>query len=77
MRQNPSLSPSQKKELDEESRRSGRGSATIEESSEAESGDDPHIAGELGPDHDDPYHDDTIMLMMTIIMSTMRTRAPV
>ena len=31
--------------------------ATLEESSEAESGDDPHIAGELGPDHEDPYHD--------------------
>jgi len=32
--------------------------ATLEESSEAESGDDPHIAGELGPDHEDPYHDE-------------------
>jgi len=48
-----------KKELDEESRDDQvEDPASIEESSEAESGDDPHIAGELGPDHDDPYHDE-------------------
>ena len=47
------------KELDEESRDDQvEDPATIEESSEADSGDDPHIAGELGPDHDDPYHDE-------------------
>ena len=50
---------SREKELDEESRDDQvEDPATIEESSEAESGDDPHIAGELGPDHDDPYHDE-------------------
>ena len=50
---------SEEKELDEESRDDQvEDPATIEESSEAESGDDPHIAGELGPDHDDPYHDE-------------------
>ena len=50
---------SEEKELDEESRDDQvEDPATIEESSEAESGDDPHIAGELGPGHDDPYHDE-------------------
>lgn len=47
------------KELDEESRDDqAEDPATLEESTKAESGDDPHIAGELGPDHEDPYHDE-------------------
>ena len=32
--------------------------ATLKESSEAESGDDPQIAVDLDPDHEDPYHDE-------------------
>ena len=33
-------------------------STSKEETPETDSGEDPHIAGELGPDHDDPYHDE-------------------
>ncbi|MCH2603169.1 MAG: twin-arginine translocase subunit TatC [Pedosphaera sp.] len=55
----PDASESEEKEPEGETRDDqAEDPATLEESSEAESGDDPHIAGELGPDHEDPYHDE-------------------
>ena len=55
----PDASESEEKESEGETRDDqAEDPATLEESSEAESGDDPHIAGELGPDHEDPYHDE-------------------
>ena len=55
----PDASESEEKEPEGEARDDQvEDPATLEESSEAESGDDPHIAGELGPDHEDPYHDE-------------------
>ena len=55
----PDASESEEKEPEGEARDDqAEDPATIKESSEAESGDDPHIAGELGPDHEDPYHDE-------------------
>ncbi|HCE05667.1 MAG TPA: hypothetical protein DEQ62_04985, partial [Verrucomicrobiales bacterium] len=55
----PDASELEEKELEGEARDDQvEDPATLEECSEAESGDDPHIAGELGPDHEDPYHDE-------------------
>ena len=55
----PDASESEEKEPEGETRDDqAEDPATLEESSEAESGDDPHMAGELGPDHEDPYHDE-------------------
>ena len=55
----PDASESEEKEPEGEARDDqAEDPATLKESSGAESGDDPHIAGELGPDHEDPYHDE-------------------